>query len=226
MTFTTHISSSQTYEVGISLGGTNFVGDVGSTSFTSTNDYIARDKFSGGFIFRWNRSDRHSFRFSAMRFRTSGYDVLSDDPARLTRNLSFTTNITEFSAGMEFTFWEFDLHEFGNPFVPYLYTGPAYFFSKNQRLQSGELVEGDSLASFAIPMVVGVKYRFAFHWLIAAEFGARYTLTDNLDGSTPSEIDSNPAYDDFGNLNSEDWYLFSGVTLTYTFGRKPCYCNF
>ncbi|MDX1317352.1 MAG: DUF6089 family protein, partial [Xanthomarina gelatinilytica] len=23
-----------------------------------------------------------------------------------------------------------------------------------------------------------------------------------------------------------DWYMFTGVTLTYTFGRKPCYCVF
>ena len=30
----------------------------------------------------------------------------------------------------------------------------------------------------------------------------------------------------FGNFNNNDWYVFSGFTLTYTFGRKPCYCNF
>ena len=28
----------------------------------------------------------------------------------------------------------------------------------------------------------------------------------------------------FGNLNNNDWYVFSGITLTYTFGEKPCYC--
>ena len=226
MVITSYISSSQTYEIGISIGGTNFVGDVGSESFISPNDYIARNKFSGGFLFRWNRSDRHSFRFSAMRFRTSGFDNMADDPARSTRGLSFSTDITEFSAGIEFTFWEFDLHEFGNPFTPYVYTGPAYFFSKHQKLENDELIEGDTLANFAIPMVIGIKYRFAFHWLISAEFGARYTFTDNLDGSTPSEIDSDLESEDFGNLNSEDWYLYSGITLTYTFGRKPCYCNF
>ena len=226
MVLFSNISTSQTYEIGISVGSTNFIGDVGSESFTSPDDYISKDQFSGGFLFRWNRSDRHSFRFSAMRFRTSADDRLADDPARENRGLSFTTDITEFSIGIEYTFWEFDLHEFGNPFVPYLYTGPTYFFSKNQKLENGELVEGDTLTNFAIPMVFGVKYRFAFHWLISAELGARYTLTDNLDGSTPSEIDSDLESQDFGNLNSEDWYLFSGITLTYTFGRKPCYCNF
>jgi len=27
-------------------------------------------------------------------------------------------------------------------------------------------------------------------------------------------------------LNNNDWYTFSGVTVTYTFGRKPCYCSY
>ena len=29
----------------------------------------------------------------------------------------------------------------------------------------------------------------------------------------------------FGNLNSNDWYVFTGFTVTYTFGNKPCYCR-
>ena len=28
----------------------------------------------------------------------------------------------------------------------------------------------------------------------------------------------------FGNINNNDWYMFSGITLTYTFGTNPCYC--
>ena len=28
--------------------------------------------------------------------------------------------------------------------------------------------------------------------------------------------------DRFGNLNSNDWYVFSGISFTYTFTRKPC----
>ena len=29
----------------------------------------------------------------------------------------------------------------------------------------------------------------------------------------------------FGNTNNKDWYVFTGFTLTYTFGNKPCYCR-
>jgi hypothetical protein len=65
--------------------------------------------------------------------------------------------------------------------------------------------------------------RFVF----SAEFSPRYTFTDNIDGSAPSELDSANAFTEFGNPNSNDWYIFAGFSLTYTFGRKPCYnCTF
>ncbi|MEO9560182.1 MAG: DUF6089 family protein, partial [Nonlabens ulvanivorans] len=48
------------------------------------------------------------------------------------------------------------------------------------------------------------------------------TFTDNLDGSNNEDFENVR----FGNINNNDWYVFSGVTLTYAFGRKPCYCNF
>jgi hypothetical protein len=41
-----------------------------------------------------------------------------------------------------------------------------------------------------------------------------------LDGSNP--VGSNFEEFRFGNVFSDDWYVFSGLTLTYTFGRKPC----
>jgi hypothetical protein len=47
-------------------------------------------------------------------------------------------------------------------------------------------------------------------------------MTDNLDGSNPKNKILSPLK--FGDLNSNDWYVFSGITLTYTFGNEPCYC--
>ena len=29
----------------------------------------------------------------------------------------------------------------------------------------------------------------------------------------------------FGNIRNKDWYTFSGITISYTFGRIPCYCK-
>ena len=219
--------TSQTYEVGVMFGATNFVGDVGSTSFLKPEDYIEKDKTSYGVLAKWNRSPRYAFRASAMRLQTFGNDFLSDEPRRINRDLSFKTTITEISAGIEFNFFEWDLHQFKRPlFTPYIYTGPTYFFTNEFFVEEDELVEGNSISNFAIPLVVGVKGTLSRHWILAAEFGARYTFTDNLDGSAPEENNSQTNYPTFGNSNMNDWYIFTGVTLTYTFGRKPCYCNF
>ena len=218
---------SQTYEVGLIYGGTTFVGDVGSTSFMKPGDYLSESKISIGGILKWNRSPRHAFRLTVLSANTFGLDSQSDEMRRKARGLFFKTNITELSLGLEFNFFEFDLHQLERPlFTPYIYTGPTYFFSNEFVLNSGQLEKGSAISNFAIPLIFGVKGTLTRHWILAAEFGARYTFTDNLDGSAPDEINSPPIYPTFGNSNMNDWYIFSGITLTYTFGRKPCYCNF
>nr|WP_093367979.1 DUF6089 family protein [Psychroflexus sediminis] len=221
-----NFACAQTYEFGLIFGATNFVGDVGSPSFIQPKDYLNQDKVSYGAILKWNRSPRHAFRFTAMRLNTFGNDLRADEPRKLSRGYAFETDITELSLGIEFNFFEWDLHELNRPlFTPYIYTGPTYFFTNEYYVENNVLVEGGSTSNFAIPMLIGVKGTLSRKWILAAEFGARYTFTDNLDGSEPEEINSRTNYPTFGNSNMNDWYFFSGITLTYTFGRKPCYCN-
>lgn len=221
------LAHAQTYEIGLVFGSTNFVGDVGSQSFVQPKDYLSQDKTSYGAILKWNRSPRHAFRLTVIRMNTFDSDFRSDEPRKRNRAYAFETDITEFSFGLEFNFLDWDLHELKRPlFTPYLYTGPAYFLTNEFFVENDQLVKGKSTSNFAIPMVLGVKGALSRHWIVAAEFGARYTFTDNLDGSAPEEINSQTIYPTFGNSNMNDWYMFAGITLTYTFGRKPCYCNF
>ena len=71
-------------------------------------------------------------------------------------------------------------------------------------------------------MVVGLKHRLFESLILSFEIGARYALTDKIDGNSISIDDL--SYN-FGNINNNDWYMFSNFSLTYTFGRNPCYCN-
>ena len=111
----TSLSFSQTYEVGAIFGSTSFVGDVGTTQVFVADEILESNKMSYGFLFRWNRSNRHSFRFSAMQINTRGIDADSDILERQQRNLSFETTINELSVGIEYTFWEWDLHSIKRP---------------------------------------------------------------------------------------------------------------
>jgi hypothetical protein len=202
------------------LGGSNFIGDVGAT------DYIAPKNLTIGGIYKWNRSPRHSYRISLLFSELEGIDKNSDDPSRQIRGLEFNSQIIELSAGMEFTFLDFNLHKGGFVSTPYLYTGVTVTKHDNFFLANSGQLEPEGTESFAygIPMVVGYKAAIAQHFVLAFEIGARYTFSDEIDGSVPDaeELQSKS----FGNLNNNDWYTFTGVTLTYTFGKNPCYCAF
>ena len=218
--FTTHIMIAQIYEVGIFAGGSNVIGDVGATN------YIAPNQPAFGAIFKWNRSPRHSFRASVIYAGLEGNDAKSDDPRRLERGFSYDYSLIELALGMEFTFWDFDLHSVGTKGTPYIFAGVSTARHENYYFASNGTFISENATSWAlgIPMALGYKTNISNHWILGAEIGARYTFSDEIDGSVPKrDFRQNRS---FGNTNSNDWYVFTGLTLTYTFGRRPCYCNF
>jgi hypothetical protein len=209
-------SNAQIHEIGIFAGGNNYIGDVGPTNYVKPNE------FAFGVLYKWNKSPRHSWRVSYTQGKITSDDKDSDMPARKQRGLNFENSVKELSLGLEFNFFDFNLHESGFLLTPYVYSGISYFRYTELYYLNNQYEEDDKKNSFAIPMTVGVKTRIAEKLILGFEVGARYTFTDNLDGSNPK----NDSFDTlrFGNLNSKDWYVFSGFTLTYTFGNKPCYC--
>ena len=70
--------------------------------------------------------------------------------------------------------------------------------------------------------MIGAKYRVENSFILSFEIGARYKFTDKIDGNI---LNSEEISYNFGNINNNDWYMFTGINITYTFGRKPCYCN-
>jgi hypothetical protein len=207
----------QINELGVFIGGSNFIGDVGKTNYISPNEITL------GILYKWNKSPRHSYRFSYTQSTISGNDLDSDVPARNQRGYKFKNNIKEFSAGLEFNFFDFNLHEIlDRKITPYVYSGISYFAYDELYVLNGETKKDYTASTLSIPMIVGVKSNVLKHFIVGFEVGARYTFTDNLDGSNPKN--ENLQTLKFGNINSNDWYVFTGVTLTYTFTEKPCYC--
>ena len=210
---------SQINEVGIFVGGTNYIGDVGKTNYISPNEPAF------GLLYKWNKSPRHAWRISYKQGKIKGIDKdNTNDPSRNQRGYAISNDIKELSAGLEFNFFEFDLHDSFTQISPFVYTGVTYFSYKEMYIKNNEGVEYEKNRNFAIPMTVGVKGRITRSLVLAAEVSIQYTFTDNLDASNPEENQYNHLK--FGNLNSNDWYVFSGLTLTYTFGENPCFCGY
>ena len=217
----TSIAGAQTYEIGILGGASNYIGDVGK------ENYINPNQPAWGGIFKWNRSPRHAFRGSFLIGKWQANDQDASDLSRQARGYTFENNFTELSLGIEYTFWEFNLHEDKPGLTPYLFSGLNYLrYNALAKQLDNRIVKYARHGTLAIPMVIGAKIPVSKTFLFAFEAGARYTFTDNLDGSNPQKGLSDEQKRPFGNLNSDDWYFFSGITITLTFGRKPCYCNF
>lgn len=209
-------SQAQIHEIGIFAGGINYIGDVGPTN------YIAPNNIAFGALYKWNRSKRHSYRFSYTQGKVESNDLNSDAPNRNLRGFKIKNNVKEFSVGLEFNFLDFDLHQSDFAFSPYVYSGLSTFIYNETFVINKESKIDYQHYSFAIPMTVGIKTKIAQQLVLGMEVGARYTFTDNLDGSNPKNKNFETLK--FGNLNSNDWYVFSGITLTYTFGKNPCFC--
>ncbi len=207
-------AAAQIHEIGLALGGSNYVGDIGPT------DYFKPNKLAGGVLYKWNKSPRHAWRASFTQTTLSSNDRDSKVPSRRDRGYSFRTTTQELSLGLEFNFFPFDLHSLRPQLTPYIYSGLSAIRYDNQYFINGGTEFDKKKFALAIPMVVGVKANISPRWVVAAEIGARYTYTDNLDASNPDITDAIK----FGNTNSNDWFMFSLLSLTYTFGNNPCFC--
>lgn len=217
--FTCLAMNAQTYEIGVFAGGANNIGDVGRTNF------ILPSGLAFGGLFKWNKSKRYAWRASAIYGKFTADDTKSNMASRQQRGYVMSNSIFEMSAGLEFNFLEYNLHKLGPAFTPYLYTGVTYFRYDYNYFDAGSYLNlNQKDGSFSVPMTVGAKMRLNQFLILGAEIGARYTFTDNLDASNPEKANVSDQLGDvaFGNVFSDDWYVFSGITLTYTFGRKPC----
>jgi len=207
---------SQIHEVGVFLGGSNYIGDIGPTTYISPNEPAF------GILYKYNNSPRHAYRFSYTQSKISSNDLDSKEPSRSERGYRFENNIKEVSLGLEFNFFDFNLHELERKITPYVYSGINYTQYNGLFFINGETKHDSNHGTIAIPMIIGIKTNLTREFILGIEVGARYTFADDIDGSSPKNKNLNTLQ--FGNINNNDWYVFSGLTLTYTFGEKPCYC--
>ena len=100
--FTQYIVHSQYHEIGIFIGGANYVGDVGSSN------YVYPENPAIGLIYKWNRTTRYSLRANFMYTSIDKSDYNPNDFARFMRRYRFENSILEFSAGTEINFFDFN----------------------------------------------------------------------------------------------------------------------
>lgn len=208
-------SKAQIHEVGFFAGGSNYIGDVGPEYYINPNNFM------GGLIYKWNMNPRISFRGTFTYAKISSDDINAKNKARYYRGIGFNNSIKELAVGIEFSYFEYNLDNYRKTYTPYLLLEVAAF---NYNVVTSESAPGQyeysSKTSFAIPFGIGYKTKLFGSFAMALELRARYTFEDDIDYNN-NKIDSLT----FGNPNSNDWYILSGISFVYTFGRPPCYAT-
>lgn len=209
----TLISYSQIHEIGVTLGGANYVGDVGR------EDYIHPNKSMVGLLYKWNMNTRIALRGTFTYGQLEANDLEASNLFRKQRGIKFTNTIKELALGIEFNFLTFNVDDIAHFHTPYILLEVAAFNYKTvNRTTSHKKYDYKNKTSYAIPFGIGYKTRVTNNFLVALELRGRYTFVDDLDYNH-DEIASLK----FGNPKSNDWYMFSGISIIYTFGRPPCY---
>lgn len=212
------IYSSMTFaqinEIGVFLGGSNYIGDIGRTNYIFPNNYAV------GGIYKWNMHPQFSIRATYTYAKISGDDTKSNNSFRKYRGLSFDNTLHELAAGIEYHFFKYSLSKIGHTSTPYIIVEAA--------VANYATVNNGRVFNFTVPFGIGYKTKLAYNIGIAFETSFRYTFKDNIDGypSYNNVIDGNPV-DINGNIqinpNNNDWYVFTGITIVYGFGREGCY---
>ena len=107
-------------------------------------------------------------------------------------------------------------------YAKYVHTGLSYFrYDELYVLDGQNKIHAAPNTPWPLPIFGWIK-TVLHKFVLGLETGIRYTFTDNLDGSNPKKEEFSQYK--FGNISSKYWYVFTGLTLTYTFGQNPCYC--
>ncbi|MGP1515380.1 MAG: DUF6089 family protein [Bacteroidales bacterium] len=213
-------SQKRFWEVGILLGGSNYVGDI-NNMFVNGTDYSKEwNQFEscfnfynlnavGGFVARYNFNPRWSFRGSILFSRLNGEDKHFGN----TRNLNFFSNIQEFAGTIEFNFLDYRTGSLKHRVTPYLFGGVALFHfnpkTKIKNFSSKETVvvnlhdmhtEGQTfykgkdnynLWQISIPFGLGMKFSLNKYICVGIEWGFRRTFTDYIDDISSQYVGRN-----------------------------------
>ncbi|NJN77966.1 MAG: outer membrane beta-barrel protein [Saprospiraceae bacterium] len=191
-------ASAQYLEGGIFLGTSAYAGDLTEPSIDFKEVHLA-----GGVLLRYNINDWVGVRGAFTYGQISGKDANASTDSRRSRNLSFRSDIYEFSIIPEFNILGFNPYD--KYYSPYVFVGLGIFNFNPEAELNGQWydlqplgTEGQglpgrpsqyNLTQLAIPFGVGFKYAIDEYWTVGIEFTSRYTMTDYLDDVSTTYMD-------------------------------------
>lgn len=201
----------QRNELGVRLGMSNLVGDVGNTNYILQKP-LDLDRMSewgfpfyGGLLYRFNFNPHQTVRLDLGYNQIQFSDKAAKEEYRVNRNSYGKNNVYEASLMFEYNFFPVN-NEQVSMVSPYIFggIGALMFDAPKADLINDFRRDADGVAqaplneldfkstpvytlgkkvTMHIPFGVGLKYKFNHNWGIFAEATFRYTMTDQLDHS-------------------------------------------
>jgi len=164
---------------------------------------------AAGFFYRYNLHPRQSIRANVFAGGLQGSDADFDNDFQLARNAAFSAMIAELAAQFEFNFFPYASDGKRWDYTPYLAGGIGVSFVNAQGLAYVPV----------IPFSMGFKLNIYKNIGLEAEYGFRKTFYDNFDG-----LNDPVAAEDRGWLHNNDWYAFTGISVTWKIYNKLAGC--
>ncbi|WP_258102724.1 porin family protein [Marinoscillum sp. MHG1-6] len=200
----------QFLEFGGSIGAFNYTGDLNRFPRPSQSN------LAGFGVFRMNFSPVLSLKMGLGYGHVSGDDVNGVDILSEERGHSFKYGVLAYHSVFEFHFLDYRNEKKPNDWSPYAFMGVG-FINLND---VGPTYEDFNHLQATIPAGFGVKYLVGKQFTLGAEIGLRKTFFDYLDGISDGDILIKDYQ--FGNPNDDDWFFYTGITLTYVLYKIPC----
>ena len=206
----------QEWEVGVLGGITNYNGDL-------NHQFIVSEEINPGYslFLRYNENPYFTVKSSISYGHVSASDEHAESEFRKERNLSFRSQILEFSVQGEWNIAGFKTTDKNLRTTPYLFGGLGVFGFKPKAKHNGEWVslqplgtEGQgstkyndrekySVTQISIPLGIGLKHAFNKNWSIGLEAGFRKTFTDYIDDVSSTYVERKVLIATHGKLAGE-----------------------
>lgn len=201
--FSLSVSGQRIADVGISAGVTCYLGDI------NPNRLLYAPLPAGSVFYRYNFNPRQALRANVLLGGLRGNDLDFNNAFQRTRSVSFSGLVGEAALQYEFNFF------------PYSTGGKLFDYSPYFAAGAGVALDASGSGGVLpmIPFSFGFKINLLKNFGLEAEYGFRKTFYDNFDG-----LKDLVAPSDYALIHNNDWYTYTGLSLTWKIGGKLADC--
>lgn len=198
------------YDMGLALGMSGYIGEANSANI------FRHPSYDGELSFRYIGDSRWAIRtlFSTLGLSGNTSDMSNVVPGHVPH--AFSSTIMDLEVRGEFNFFAYGIGESYKRlrrWTPYITLGVGGAMA---------LTAGKVYGAPVIPMGMGIRYKFAERWNLAAEFTMTKSFSDHFD--SPELADLNQIKTAF--YKNTDWYSRLTVGISYEFGERCETCHY